>query len=180
MVFPKLETKRLHLTEITDNHARALYNIFSLNEVTKFYGLDNFKTIDDSWQIIDSFKNNFLAKRGIRWGIVHKESGEFIGTVGLNNWSSPNKRAEVGYELHPDYWRSGYTTEAVIKVLNYAFHDIGLKRIGAVVYPENISSSNLLKKIGFQQEGLLRDYIFQGGRSHDVNVYSLLMGEFKE
>ncbi|RFU68006.1 N-acetyltransferase [Peribacillus saganii] len=180
MVFPELETKRLHLIEIIEANAMALYNIFSLDEVTRFYGLDNLTSIKEAFHIIESFKNNFHSKRGIRWGIIHKQTDQFIGTVGINNWSSPNKRAEIGYELHPHFWRNGYTTEAVSKILSYAFNDLGLQRIGAVVYPENIASANMLKKIGFQHEGLLRDYIYQGGRSHEVNVFSLLKKEFLE
>jgi ribosomal-protein-alanine N-acetyltransferase len=49
-----------------------------------------------------------------------------------------------------------------------------LARIGAVVFTENEASNKLLTKIGFQQEGILRDYMYQNGESHDTFVYSLL------
>ncbi|QPA32491.1 GNAT family N-acetyltransferase [Thermaerobacillus caldiproteolyticus] len=179
MLFPTLETERLHLVEIGQQHSQKYYEIMSLDEVTRYYGMENLKSIEEAAKMIDSFKNNFLSNRGTRWGIILKENQEFIGTVGLNNLSLPNKRAEIGYEIHPDYWRQGFTSEAVKEVLRYSFEELGLYRIGAVTYPENIASSSLLKKLGFKEEGLLRGYIYQKNRSHDAFIFSLLRTEWK-
>jgi [ribosomal protein S5]-alanine N-acetyltransferase len=179
MSFPILETERLHLIEINEQYSQKYYEIMSLDEVTRYYGMENLKGVEEAVKMIDSFKNNFLSNRGIRWGIVLKENQEFIGTVGLNNLNLPNKRAEIGYEIHPDYWRKGFTSEAVKEVLRYSFEELGLYRIGAVTYPENIASSTLLKKLGFKQEGLLRGYIYQKNRSNDVFIFSLLRTEWK-
>lgn len=51
---------------------------------------------------------------------------------------------------------------------------MGLTRIGAVVFIENVALNKLLEKAGFQKEGVLRDYMYQGGKAYDTNVYSLL------
>ncbi|QOS89014.1 GNAT family N-acetyltransferase [Brevibacillus sp. JNUCC-41] len=66
-----------------------------------------------------------------------------------------HKRAEIGYEIHPDHWRKGYTLEAASKVISYGFDEMNLTRIGAVVFIENEAPSTLLTKIGFQKEGVL-------------------------
>ena len=49
-----------------------------------------------------------------------------------------------------------------------------LTRIGAVVFTENKASKKLLTKIGFQNEGLLKDYMYQNGKPHDTNIYSFI------
>lgn len=85
-----------------------------------------------------------------------------------------HKRAEIGYEIHPDQWRKGYTIEAVSKVLSFGFNSMDLTRIGAVVFIDNEASNNLLTKIGSQKEGVLRNYMYQNGIAHDTNVYSYL------
>ena len=54
-----------------------------------------------------------------------------------------------------------------------------LIRIAAVVYTENEASHRLLKKAGFQEEGLLRKYMIQNGVAHDTVIYSLLEEEWK-
>ncbi|WP_143522615.1 GNAT family N-acetyltransferase, partial [Pseudomonas sp. 2822-17] len=77
------------------------------------------------------------------------------------------RRAEIGYEIHPDFWRKGYTSEAVKEVISYGFEGLDLNRIGAVVFIENQASNQLLSKMGFQREGILRDYMYQYGKSFD-------------
>jgi [ribosomal protein S5]-alanine N-acetyltransferase len=178
--FPVLETKRLKLIALTHNHAEGLFDILSLDEVTRYYGTERFTSLGESVKLIDMYQKNFFEKRGIRWGIVLKHNYKLIGTLGLNGLQLKNKRAEIGYELHPQFWQNGYTTEAIREVLRFSFIDLDLYRIGAVVYPENVASLNLLKKIGFTQEGLLRGYMYQNNQFHDTYVLSLLNSEWKK
>lgn len=58
----------------------------------------------------------FHDEKGIRWGIVTKTENEFIGAIGFHAWSPQHKRAEIGYEIHPDYWRKGYVSEYFLEV----------------------------------------------------------------
>ncbi|CRK80438.1 GNAT family N-acetyltransferase [Neobacillus massiliamazoniensis] len=179
MAFPSLITNRLKLVEINHNHVDSLYEILSLEEVTRYYGTDRFTYLGEASRLIDMFHKNFYEKRGIRWGIILKENQKFIGTIGLNALQMNNKRAEIGYELHPAYWRKGYISEAIKEVLRFSFEIIDLNRIGAVVYPENEPSLKLLMKIGFEKEGLLRGYIQQNNQFHDTYVLSLLKYEWE-
>ncbi|PWW26843.1 acetyltransferase (GNAT) family protein [Cytobacillus oceanisediminis] len=87
----------------------------------------------------------------------------------------PNtNRAEIGYEIHPEHWRKGYTFEAVSKVIQYGFDELGLTRIGAVVFMNNEASIKLLTKAGFEKEGILRNYMYQNGEAYDTYVFSIL------
>ncbi|GAE05308.1 acetyltransferase, GNAT family [Paenibacillus sp. JCM 10914] len=97
-----------------------------------------------------------------------------IGTIGFNAWSPKHKRAEIGYELHPSYWHQGYAREAASAVIAHGFEELGLTRIGAIVFLENESSHALLTTLGFTSEGVLRQYMVQNGVSFDTRVYSLL------
>ncbi|MEH7177131.1 GNAT family N-acetyltransferase [Neobacillus vireti] len=179
MVVPILETKRLKLIEITRKHAESLFEILSLDEVIRYYGTDRLTSIEDAKKLIDLFQKNIYEKRAMRWGIVIKENNQFIGTLGLNGLQLKNKKAEIGYEIHPSYWRKGYTTEAIKEVLRYSYLELELNRIGAVVYLENEASSNLLEKLGFKKEGVLRDYLLQNNSFHTTSMFSLLKGEWE-
>ena len=96
----------------------------------------------------------------------------------MNNLALGMKKAEVGFEIHPDFWRSGITSEALQAVLDYSFDELGLHRVGAVIFPANVASFGLLKKSGFIEEGKLRSYLFQNGHSHDALVFSILHSEW--
>jgi ribosomal-protein-alanine N-acetyltransferase len=176
-IFPKLETERLNLIEIGHEYTKNYYDIMSRDDVTKYYGMDSLKNEKEASKMIDSFHTTYKNKKGIRWGIILKENQEFIGTIGLNNLNLAGKKAEIGYEIHPTYWRSGITTEANKVVLAYSFEQLGLFRIGAVTFPDNNASSNLLKKLGFKEEGRLRGYLYQNNQSNDALVFSLLRTE---
>lgn len=171
-MFPILETERLILRELTEKDAEGIFACFSNKDVTRFYGLETLKSLDEAEKLIDIFSKNYYNKSGIRWGIERKESEGIIGTIGFNAWSAKHKRAEIGYEIHPQQWRKGYTSEAVCKVLSYGFDVMELTRIGAVVFVENKASNQLLRKIGFQEEGVLRKYMYQDGKAYDTYVYS--------
>lgn len=173
-MFPVLETKRLILRELTEFDAKAIFSILSNPQVTLYYGKDTLESFDEAKEFIHYFKQKFYEKRGFRWGIEMKETKQLIGTIGLDAWVPKQRRAEIGYEIHPEYWKKGYATEAALKVISFGFGLLGLFRIGAIIFPENEPSNKLLIKLGFQKEGILRSYIFQNGVSNDVCVYSIL------
>ncbi|GIP23296.1 GNAT family N-acetyltransferase [Paenibacillus sp. J22TS3] len=173
-MFPLLETKRLILRELTKDDAKDIFSCFSNEQVTRFYGQDTLRNMKQAEDLVEFFANNYKEKRGIRWGIERKEAKGIIGTIGFNAWSTKHKRAEIGYEIHPDYWRHGYASEAVSRIITYGFDSMGLTRIGAVVFPDNTASSTLLTKMGFQKEGVLRNYMYQAGIAYDTDVYALL------
>ena len=173
-MFPELQTDRLLLREITPHDREDIFSCFSNEDVVKHYGQEAFTDMAQAEALIDFFSKSYRENKGIRWGIARKEIPGLIGTVGFNALSIKHRRAEIGYELHPDYWRKGYTSEAVTAVLRYGFNELGLTRIGAVVFTENDASNQLLTKLGFEREGVLRDYMVQNGIAYDTYVYSSL------
>lgn len=179
MKFPVLETTRLRLIQIGPEHIDALFDILSKDEVTKYYGMDSLEDRVIAEKMVSAFQVGFEAQRSYRWGLEVKETGEFIGTIGLNNLNSGAKKSEVGYELHPAFWRKGLAKEAVLEVLRYSFEELGIYRMGAVTYPANEASNVMLRKLGFKEEGTLRGYLFQRGESHDALIFSLLGSEWK-
>ena len=174
MPFPTLETSRLALVEVTPEHAPALFHILANEDVTRFYGMNPLREQHDALNIIASFKQTYDTQQGIRWGILIRDSGTFIGTLGLNHLSLYSKKAEIGFELDPAHWRHGYAAEAIQAVLEYAFETLALHRMGAVTFLENEASVQLLTRLGFEEEGILRGYLYQDGSSHDGRIFSLL------
>lgn len=83
----------------------------------------------------------------------------------------------LSYNLSSDYWGKGIMTEVLNTIIPYGFNELDMNRIQAKVMPENHSSVNLLTKLGFVQEGLLRDYIF-GEFITDTLIFSMLKKDF--
>jgi ribosomal-protein-alanine N-acetyltransferase len=173
-MFPILETERLILRELVEDDARDILNCFSNAEVLRYYGQKPLTSLDQVKQIIRNFSTNYDEKRGIKWGIEQKEIGSLIGTIGFQEWSIEHNRAEISYALFPEKWGNGFAREAVKKIISYGFEDLGLERIGAVVFVENKASNHLLTRLGFIKEGVLRKYMYQNDIPFNTNIYSLL------
>lgn len=173
-MFPKLQTNRLSLEEITMNHKEEIFRIFSNVEAMKYYGISPITKKEEAIHLIGSFQSNFIMESGIRFAMIIKDSREFIGTIGLQQFSTQHRRCEVGYELHPLYWGLGYATESLQRVIEFAFTKTVANRIGAIVYEANPKSERVVEKLDFQFEGLMKEYYYQNGIYYDVNVFSLL------
>jgi [ribosomal protein S5]-alanine N-acetyltransferase len=172
--FPVLETERLVLREIYESDAAAVYDYFSKEEMTRYYNLDAFTRVEQAEELVGKFREGWRDNVNIRWAITLKGDGRLIGTVGFHNWMKPGNRAELGYELHPDYWGQGLVSEAVRAAIAYGIGTMCLYRIGALLMPENVGSAKVLLKNGFRLEGRMRGYLLKGDAYYDADLYSLL------
>ncbi len=178
--FPTLQTERLILRQLTMGDLEFVFRHFSDPQVTQ-YLMDEPPVADhDQARAIIEFYQEPEAKSHNRWAIVRKADQRLIGTIGYHKWVKAYSRAEVGYDLGPDYWGQGYMSEAFREVIRHGFEGMGLHRIEALVYVGNDASIQLLKRMGFQQDGLLRDYFCLNGVYYNHYVFSLLRREWEE
>jgi ribosomal-protein-alanine N-acetyltransferase len=175
--FPVLETERLRLRMIEPEDVTAVYQIFGDQAVTRYYGLETYTDIEQAAERITLYRQNFFKRRSLRWGITFKNNDWVVGTVGIMNWKPRFFNAALGYDLQKRFWRQGIMFEALTAVLDYAFTTMQMNRLEAFVMPQNKPSSQLLEKLGFQNEGLMREYGYWRGEFHDLVLYSLLKGD---
>ncbi|MBZ9609979.1 GNAT family N-acetyltransferase [Rheinheimera maricola] len=182
MVFPALETERLVLTALSAADEADVFNLFSHPAVVEYYDVEAFYQRSQAANLINLFKSRYDEQQGIRWAIRLKVTGHLIGTCGFNSWSSKMRNAVIGYELHPEYWRQGYTVEAVAAIIAAGFAGAlacgTLHRIQADTIPGNTASESVLRRLGFKEEGLRRECGYWKNRFHDLKCYGLLSPEF--
>ena len=187
-----LETERLLLRRMRMEDIPDVFEYASDPEVARFTTWEAHKSISDSEQFVTWVVNAYAnphgegwAARGyanpesssFTWGIVLKESGKLIGTIGISV-NHRDARAEIGYAIGRPCWGRGLTTEAVQVVIKYAFEELGLNRIEARCDPENIGSARVMEKSGMTFEGVLRAQMFVKGRYDDLKIYSILRREY--
>jgi len=79
--------------------------------------------------------------------------------------------------LSPAHQGQGIAKEAALAVIAYGFEELSLNRIEALVLPANTASHQLLERLGFQREGLLRQYEKTRGQFDDLYMYSILRSD---
>lgn len=177
--FPILESQRLRLRQMTSADAEGVFQIFGDPAVTALTDFGTAQTLEKAADIIQMFAEDYAAGESIRWGITWKEANRVIGTCGLFAFDHQSQRAEIGYDLAQKYWRQGIMHEALDCLIRYAFGTIGLHRVEAIIDPNNQPSRNLLKKLGFQEEGILRERFFKGGIYYDDMYLGLLRRDYR-
>ncbi len=177
--FPLLHTERLVLRNIKLADIEAVFNLFSDQDVTRYLDIATLQTLEDAEKFIEYERNRFEQGCGIRWGIVTKDNESLIGTCGFTSWvSTGHARGDLGYDLHHGYWAHGFMTEALKAIIEYGFTTMQFNRIQALVTPGNARSMNVLRKIGFHKEGILREYVYSKGKFLDQICFSLLKREW--
>ncbi|MBD2091646.1 GNAT family N-acetyltransferase [Microcoleus sp. FACHB-1515] len=173
--FPRLETDRLILRAAKLSDAEALYHVYADADVTRYLDLEAIASIEQARRIILHRSDRFRSGQAVRWGIALKSSYRLIGSCGFS--LRPGFRAEIGYELAPAYWRQGIMSEALTAIIGYGWRSTHINRFEAFTMLENTASAQLLLKLGFQEEGILRDYGFWKGTFHDLRSFALLRGD---
>ncbi|AQL43133.1 hypothetical protein BV210_10580 [Halorientalis sp. IM1011] len=102
-----------------------------------------------------------------------------VGFVFLFDVDPWRDHAELGCWIAPNEQGEGYATEAAALCLDHAFGDRGLHKVVARVFEHNDASMAVLDKLGFQQEGRLREQDYVRGQHHDTLLFGLLAEEFE-
>ncbi len=179
-VVPRLETERLVLRRITEDDFRDWMTVWQspgvLDYLVEFDGMP-----DDELgrEILDWADRIFAEQSGIRWAITLKPDARLIGSCGFHVYVSSQRRAEIGYELHSDFWRRGIMTEAVGAVLKFCFETLEAHRVEADVTEGNAASAALLRKAGFTLEGVWRERVYGRNRYHSMWQFGMLAPEYQ-
>lgn len=98
--------------------------------------------------------------------------GRAVGHAGLRTVT--RDRASVGYWVTPSARRSGAARSALRALTTWGLHDLGIARLEAHIEPWNTGSLRTARSCGYQEEGLMRDWMRVGGELRDVFMYTAL------
>ncbi|MCK6578779.1 MAG: GNAT family N-acetyltransferase [Anaerolineae bacterium] len=171
--FPILETPRLILREIGFGDARHLLAIRGDYRVTRWNTVPLLRNMDDAIDLIDRTQLAYADHRRIDWGVVIKDNlaAGMVARIGFNYWLRDEQRASFGYDVAVAFWRRGIATEAARAVAGFGFAQMGLDRIEADAYRENVASQRVLQKVGFRKVGVDQDWEY--GTLRQMFLYTL-------
>lgn len=177
--FPALRTQRLLLREIGAADIPALYEIHGDAETMRWFGSEPVTDIAGAARLVELFAGwRTQPNPGVRWGLQKKGCDTLIGSCGLFAWNRHWARCSLGYELARGAQGQGLMQEALGAALAWGFEHMALNRVEALVHPMNAPSLQLLQRLGFVQEGTLREAARWGGQFHDMRLLSLLKSQW--
>lgn len=173
--FPDLKTERLLLRKIALEDAPEIFFLRSDEKVLMHIGKEPASSIKDAEDFIQRVNTAIANNESIIWAITLNNIPEkVIGTICFWRLQPENYRAEIGYALHPEYWRKGIMKEAINKVLEYGFAIMKLHSVEARISARNMASAAILEATGFVKEANLKEEFYFRGNFQDTIIYSLL------
>lgn len=177
LFFPVIETERLTLKPLSGDDSNSLLEIFSDPEVMRYWNTAPWTTIQNAIDFINESNDSMQRQESLILGVYVKSTGELAGKCMLFSHDKESKRAEIGFGLGRSFWGKGYISEAGEALIQYGFNTLGLRRIEAEIDPDNLSSAKALEKLGFSQEGLLRQRWEVNGIVSDSAMYGRLVSD---
>ena len=125
--------------------------------------------VDKNWY------NDYLANRDKSVRLAILADDKYVGNVNLTQINNIHRSAEFSILIGESNFRGkGIGSHSSLEILNHGFKNLGLQRIWLSVLASNEAASNLYKKMGFEEEGVLRKAIFKNGIFHNLKIMSLL------
>ena len=173
---PFLESTRLVLRPFQSGDAQAVQRLAGDRRVA-----DAATTIPhpypdgaaEAW--IATHTPSFIAGTEVTYAVTLLDGGSLVGTVSLLDISKKHARAELGYWTGVEYWGSGYCTEAVCRLIPFAYEHLGVTKIVARCLARNPASARVMEKAGLKKEGRLAQHVLKNETYEDVLIYGLVL-----
>lgn len=107
---------------------------------------------------------------------IRDATGRLIGEIELHKGLPAREHvSDIGYWLAKSHWGRGIMTAVVKSIVEHAFRDLGVQRITAPIFAQNVASARVLEKNGFTVEApCLRRAYQRNGQFYDARLYALV------
>ncbi len=140
--------------------------------------LDDTTSVIDTLQFINAVTNKASGNSGYTFGILH--CGVLAGVIAQHQLDRANRAAELGYWLDEDRQGLGIMTRAAERLVEFAFDNQYCNRVVLRCAAENLKSRGIPERLGFVQEGVLRDAEWLYDHFVDLAVYSMLKRDWTD
>lgn len=144
--FPILRTDRLLLRQLEISDYGLIFQYQSNKENFEFVDMPVYTSIKDAQNYIIKMNAGVENNKWIIWAIADSRTNIILGTISIWNISMEQSKAELGYGLFPGNLGKGIMSEALKKVVEYGFNNMGLKTIEAYTNAMNKKSIGLLER----------------------------------
>ncbi|MGN6752825.1 MAG: GNAT family N-acetyltransferase [Intrasporangium sp.] len=182
-------TGRLLLRPATLDDVDAIHDFRRLPDVVRYLSHDVLSRDQVAARVADRIGRATIEADRPCLGlvVVERGTGRVVGDAMLalerstSVWTAEMEAWEgvIGYAFHPDVHGCGYATETARELLHLGFGVLGLRRIAAAAYAENVGSNRVLQKVGMRLEGrVLEHSLGKDGRWLDDNEWAMLRHEW--
>src|SRR5215203_266008 len=171
--FPQLLTKRLLLRELTILDADQIFSLRSNDIVNRYLDRPKANSLEDAKTFIQKIISASSNNHSIYWAICFLNQPKLIGTICLWNFSQQRDKAEIGYELLPEFQNKGIMQEAFSTVLHFGFEVLKIDMIEAWTVQQNEGSIRILIRNHFERNIEMEDKMDRSKDGPDTVIFCL-------
>jgi RimJ/RimL family protein N-acetyltransferase len=177
--FDRLESARLHLRRFRADDAAAFAAYRSDPEVARLQGWNAPYSFEEAQRFVESLEGVSPGRPGawFQFAVALRSNGALIGDCALRTSDIDHRQAELGFSFATPYQRRGYGSEAVSRVLQYAFTTLQMHRVFSIVDARNESAMRLLERASFRREGHFVEAAWFKGEWVSELLYAQLASE---
>ncbi len=160
---PTFKSNRLIIRPLSLSDSEHFLDLRSNEIVNRYIRREPLKDNSAAKETLQKLITGISEKKWFYWAIQLHSNPMLIGTILLWNINDDNSEAELGYELHPTFFKQGIMTEAASTIIDFAFNTLNFKKLLAVIQPQNLDSIQVVKKQQFEFSHLLQengDFLF--------------------
>lgn len=174
----RLLLRRFHRRDVPSLEEGVRSSLADLNEWLPWAHMDY--TRDDAVAFVRDSIQAWREEKAFDFAIRnHQDPERHVGNISIWQTSRTGRIGEIGYWIRTDLAGRGYATEATRALMRVGFENLGLHKITLRIAVGNRGSERVAEKLGYTQEGLLREELLIRGNWMDHNLYSMLEGEFR-
>ncbi|MGD8554017.1 MAG: GNAT family protein [Anaerolineales bacterium] len=173
--------ERVRLRAIERDDLPRYVEWFNDPEVRQYLNLFLPMSLPEEERWFEQMLDRDPVERPLAIDVKPKDKWVHVGGCGLFNVDARAHSAEFGISIgDKTYWDQGYGTEAVRSLLRHAFETLNLRRISLNVFEYNERAISVYQRVGFKEEGRLRQAKFHQGRYWDTLVMGILRHEWEQ
>lgn len=168
-------TDTIQMQYLREEEAESLFQLVDAHRayLRQFLGwVDYNVSVEDSRLFIEQEIDKQVRLEGFTLGIY--EEGSLLGLLSVYAIDQLNHNASIGYWIAEDSQGKGIMTQCVQKIIEHCFQKMKLHRLEIRCAVHNLKSQQIPKRLGFHEEGILKEAISHYGQYFDAYLYAFL------
>ena len=170
----EIETLRLRLRRLRMEDAENFFRFGSDTEVCRYMLWQPHSSIEETGNSIRTSLLRYDTEPYYRWAIALRDSDQLIGMIQLLAFDTDSDSCSFAYMLSKEHWGNGYGPEALAAAMDFAFREMGIKKITADHFSENTASGAAMRKAGMIYTKTIPAKYEQDGKQFDADQYERL------
>lgn len=176
--FIEFDTGEYKLVRYNNLYLNEAFEIYNDIETVNWAGISAHNSLSDTETFISAVQASTDNFSFLFWAVISGSTGKLLGDVSLKP-DFLHKYASIGTVINKEHRNRGIMTTATLPVLWFAFNILNLNRVEAQICTQHPASIRYIEKLGFKNEGLLRENFIINDKVYNSFMFSVLKTEFK-